>query len=233
VRAFFLLLVFANVAFFAWARYLSPADAATDPAPLARQIEPEKLRVIGHGETRPPKPAAAPKPEAVALAPATACLEWGSFTLTDAPKAQKLLEPLALGLRLSPRRTEETAGWWVYIASQGTRQGALKKAAELKALGVQEYFVVADEGPFRWGLSLGVFRNEEAALSRLASLRTQGVRTAEVGARETIVPKVWLQVQGLDAATESRLREIARQIDGSELRACPAPEKSAEKALPG
>jgi len=39
---------------------------------------------------------------------------------------------------------------------------ALKKAAELKARGVEEYFVVADEGPYRWAVSLGVFRNEEA-----------------------------------------------------------------------
>lgn len=233
MRAVFLLLLLANVAFFAWARYLSPADAAADPSPLARQIEPDKLKVIGHGEAPPPKPGATAKPEAVALAPAAACLEWGSFTLADAPKAQKSLEPLALGTRLTQRRTEETAGWWVYIASQGSRQGALKKAAELKALGVQEYFVVADEGPFRWGLSLGVFRNEEAALSRLATLRTQGVRTAEVGARETIVPKVWLQVHAPDTATEARLREIARQIDGSEVRPCPAPEKTAEKSLPG
>lgn len=233
MRTFFLLLVLANVAFFAWARYLSPADAMTDAAPLGRQIEPEKLRVIGHGET-PPKPAAAGRPEAVAVATASAaCLEWGSFTLADAPKMQQLLEPLNLGPRLSQRRTEETAGWWVFIASQGSRQGALKKAAELKALGVQDYFVVADEGPFRWGLSLGVFRNQEAALSRLAALRSQGVRSAEVGARETIVPKVWLQAQGLDAAGEARLRDIARQIDGSEVRPCPAPEKTAAQSPPG
>jgi hypothetical protein len=156
---------------------------------------------------------------------AALCLEWGSFTLADAPRMQKALDALNLGPRLGLRRTEETAGWWVYIPSQGNRQGALKKAAELKSLGVEEYFVVADEGPFRWGVSLGVFRNEEAALSRLATLRRQGVRTAEVGARETLVPKVWLQVQGVDAALEAQLKDIARTVDGSELKPC-SPEKS-------
>jgi hypothetical protein len=224
VRLFFLLLVLANVAFFAWARYLSPADAAADPAPLARQIEPEKLRVLRAGEAPPAAPKPAPKPAAAAPV-AALCLEWGSFTLADAPRMQKALDPLNLGPRLGLRRTEETAGWWVYIPSQGNRQGALKKAAELKSLGVEEYFVVADEGPFRWGVSLGVFRNEEAALSRLATLRRQGVRTAEVGARETLVPKVWLQVQGVDAALEAQLKDIARTVDGSELKPC-SPEKS-------
>jgi hypothetical protein len=220
MRTAFLVLVFANVAFFAWARYLSPADAAADAAPLTRQIEPEKLRILGPAETpaaAAPKPVAKPAPVALAAA----CLEWGSFTLADAPKAAKALEPLNLGSRMVQRRTEETAGWWVYLPPQGSRQAALKKAAELKSLGVEEYFVVADEGPFRWGVSLGVFRNEEAAMSRLATLRRQGVRTAEVGARETIVPKIWLQVQSVDTATEAQLKDIARQIDGSELRSCP------------
>ena len=223
MRLFFLLLVLANVAFFAWARYLSPADAAADPAPLARQIEPEKLRVLRAGEAPPAAPKPAPKPAAAAPV-AALCLEWGSFTLADAPRMQKALDPLNLGPRLGLRRTEETAGWWVYIPSQGSRQNALKKAAELKSLGVEEYFVVADEGPFRWGVSLGVFRNEEAALSRLATLRRQGVRTAEVGARETLVPKVRLQVQGVDAALEAQLKDIARTVDGSELKPC-SPEK--------
>lgn len=220
MRTFFLVLVLANLAFFAWSRYLAPADASADPAPLGRQIEPEKLRILAPGD----QPAAAPKPAAraatVAAAPGLSCLEWGSFTLVDAPKAQKALEPLGLGARLGQRRTEETAGWWVYIPPQGSRQAALKKAAELKSLGIEEYFVVADEGPFRWGVSLGVFRNEEAALARLATLRKQGVRSAEIGARETLVPKIWLQVQGVDAPLEAQLKDLARQVDGSELRAC-------------
>ncbi len=224
MRTLFLLLLFANVAFFAWARYLSPADASADSAPLSRQIEPEKLRILGAGEASP----AAPPPAAARPAPAAslACLEWGSFTLTDAPRVQKLLEPLALGPRLGQRRTEETAGWWVYLPPQGSRQAALKKAAELKSLGIEEYFVVADEGPFRWGVSLGVFRNEEAALARLAALRRQGVRTAEIGARETLVPKIWLQVQGVDGGLEAQLKDIARQVDGSELRSCLPAEKT-------
>jgi hypothetical protein len=47
------------------------------------------------------------------------------------------------------------------------------------------------------------------------------VRTARVGARETVVPKVWLQVKGVDAPLQLRLKEIARQVEGSELKDCP------------
>jgi hypothetical protein len=149
------------------------------------------------------------------------CLEWGSFSVADATRAEQALEPLGLGTRLAQRRAEEQAAWWVFIPPQANRQLALRKAAELKQLGVEDYFVVQEEGAYHWALSLGVFRTEEAAQARLAALRDQGVRSARVGARDTVVPKVWLQVKGVDAPLQARLKEIARQIDGSELKDCP------------
>jgi hypothetical protein len=215
MRALFLLLLLGNLAFYAWWRYGAPADAA-DPAPLSRQIQPEKLKVVAPQDL-PPASAAAKKP--VGPGPG-ACLEWGSFTVADAPRAEQALEPLGLGARLARRRTEEAAGWWVFIPPQGSRQSAIRKAVELKDLGVEEYFIVQEEGEHRWALSLGVFRSEEAAQARLAALRAQGVRTARVGARDTVVPKIWLQVKSVDAALQARLKEIARQIEGSELKDC-------------
>jgi hypothetical protein len=198
MRLLFLALVLANVAFFAWSRYYAPGAAAPQGSPLARQVDPGKLTIVAPG----------------------GCVEWGSFALADYPRAEKALEPLALGSRLAQRRTEEIAGWWVFVPPQGSRQAALRVAGELKALGVQDYFILADEGEFRWALSLGVYRSEEAAQARLAALGAMGVRSAVLSRRETVVPKVWLQVKGTDPALEKRLRDIARQIEGSELRAC-------------
>lgn len=224
MRVLFLLLVLGNLAFYAWSRYGAPADAA-DPGPLSRQIEPEKIKVVEPDRLPPVSQATKPAPASVpAPAPAPAplaCMEWGSFTVSDAPKAQQALEPLGLGERLAQRRTDEVAGWWVFIPPQRNRQAANRKAAELKGLGIGEFFIVQEEGAHRWALSLGVFRTEESARARLAALRTQGVRTARVGARETVVPKIWLQVKSVDAPLQARLKEIARQVEGSELRDCP------------
>jgi hypothetical protein len=221
VRALFLALLLANLALYAWWRYGVPENTA--PAPLSRQIAPDKLRVVAPADLPPvsaaPKPA--PSPPVSAPAAAAACLEWGSFTVADVARAEQALESLGLGARLAQRRSEEQAGWWVFIPPQDNRQSALRKAAELKQLGVEDYFVVQEDGTYRWALSLGVFRTEEAAQARLAALRAQGVRTARVGAREAVVPKVWLQVKGVDAPLHLRLREIARQVEGSELKDCP------------
>lgn len=202
MRAVFLALVAANLLFVAWSRYF-PADETTADGAVLRRSEPEKLKIVA------PAPALA------------GCLEWGSFTAAEYPRAEKALEPLALGPRIGQRRLEETAGWWVFIPSQGSRASAFRQAAELKALGINDFFVMGEETDIPWALSLGVYRSERAARARLAALRELGVRSAAIGQRDTVVPRMWLQVKGIDPALEARLREIARQLDGSELRPCP------------
>lgn len=216
MRTVFLILLAANALFFAWSQHFPEAAAPADGV-LARRNDPDKLKIVP-----PADPMRAPQSQGAAGAQSLAgCLEWGAFTLTDYPRAEKALEPLALGARLGQRRTEDTAGWWVFIPPQGTRQGALKKAAELKALGVNDYYIMGEEADTPWALSLGVFRSEQAALARLTALRNIGVRTALVGSRDTVVPRIWLQVKGIDPVLEARLKDIARQLEGSELRSCP------------
>ncbi|MGH8737541.1 MAG: SPOR domain-containing protein [Burkholderiales bacterium] len=219
MRAIFLLLLLANLAFFAWARYYVQPDAGTDPQPLARQIDPQKLPIVSPAPARGTAAGAAPAAAAPAAASAD-CIEWGSFGLTDLPAARRLLAPLALGTRLSERQVQETANWWVYIPPQEDRQGAQRKAAELKALGVDEFVMMQDPGSYQWSISLGVFRSEAAAQVRLVQLKSKGVRSAQVGARVSQISKVWLQVRDANAALRARLREVAQSIEGSELRDC-------------
>jgi hypothetical protein len=215
----FFALALANLAFFAWWRYGPPADAA-DPAPLMRQIEAEKLKVLRPADLPPPMAAKSDKLELFSSGRA-GCVEWGSFTLADVARAESALEPLALGPRLTQRRTWEPTSWWVFIPSQGSRQNALKKVAEIKELGVRDYFVVQEEGEHRWAVSLGIYRSEDAAQVRLSRLRNQGLTDARVAARDNVVAKVWLQVSSIDASLQARLNVLARQIEGSELRDCP------------
>ena len=237
MRTFFLLLVLANVAFFAWTRFVG-GGSGIDPRPLARQIEPERIRVVSPEElanlpaAKPSAPAAAAAPAAAVASapvanppsPALKCIAWGSFAPADAARAKASLEPLALGDRLAERKADESAAWWVYIpppARAGNpRQAALRKGGELKKLGVQDYFIVQEEGAVRWAISLGVFHTEEAAQARLAALREQGVHSARVGPRETRVPKIWLEVRGVDPALEKSLQQRARNFPDTELRDC-------------
>jgi hypothetical protein len=244
MRAIFLLLIAANLALFAWARYYSGADSALDTEPLRRQIKPESIRILAGPELEglpvlKPKPAAeaasGASPDAArtastdaaktsaAEAPSrlAACIEWGGFAVSEAPRAEKALEPLALGARLSQRRSDETAGWWVFIPPQPNRAAAQKKTAELKTLGIDDYFIIQEEGKMHWAVSLGVFSSEDAAKSRLDALRAKGVRSAQTGERETQVAKVWFQARGADAPQQAKLRETAQSFPGTDVRDCP------------
>jgi hypothetical protein len=218
MRTLFLLLVAANLALFAWFQYYSPAESAADPEPARRQLNPEKIRLL-EGKELKSLATARPKPQAVA-APAGACIEWGGFAIAEAPKAEQALAPLSLGARLTQRRSEETAGWWVFIPPQGNRAGAQKKTAELKSLGVEEFFVLQDEGKMRWAVSLGVFTTEEAARSRLEALRAKGVRSAQTGERDAQVSKIWFQLRNGDAAQQAGLRETVQGFPGTNVRDC-------------
>jgi SPOR domain len=229
MRILFLLLLAANLALLAWFQHFPALDGAVDPDPARRQISPEKMRVLRDREpagfAAAPNPGAKPaaSPAAVPGAPAApgACSEWGGFAIAEAPKAEQALAPLALGARLVQRRSDETAGWWVFIPPQGNRATALKKTAELKALGIDDYFILQDEGKMRWAVSLGIFSTEEAARNRLEALRAKGVRSAQTGERDTAVSKIWFQVRGADAALLAKLRESAQGFPGTEVRDCP------------
>jgi hypothetical protein len=212
---FFLLLVAANLALFAWFQHFPPAEISADPEPARRQIQPDQIRLL-EGKELTALATVKPKPPA----PGASCVEWGGFAIAEAPKAEQALAPLLLGARLAQRRSEETAGWWVFIPPQPNRAGAQKKTAELKALGIDDYYILQDEGPMRWSVSLGVFSTEEAARKRLEALRVRGVRSAQTGERDTQVAKIWFQVRGPDAALQAKLKELAQALPGTDLRDC-------------
>jgi len=212
LRTLCLALIAANVALYAWAQ-LAPPEASLDPQPLSRQIDPAKLRILSEKDLAALQP---PKPDA------RSCVEWGAFTLALAPRAEQALEPLALGARLASRRREEIAGWWVFIPPKNGKAGAQKAVDELKSLGVEEFHVMQEEGKMRWAISLGVFSTESAANARLEAARAKGVQSAQAGPRETQVTKVSFQVQDADAATRTRLAEIAQQFPGSDVHDCRA-----------
>jgi hypothetical protein len=175
-----------------------------------------------------PQPQAA-KPSAVKVA---ACVELGAFNAADVAKVEQALVPLALGQRLSQRRVDETAGFWVFLPPQPNRQGAIRKVAQLKKLGVGEFFVVQDDPELRYAISLGVFKSREAARARLVELRAKGVRSARIGERETQVPKIFFTVREVAEPVAVKLNEVRQAFPGSELKECAQPQKRAGPVSP-
>ena len=223
MRILFFILMLANAAFFAYASLGPGAQASGDAQIIGQQLNPEKIRLL-----RPEQVsvlARKPEPAKVVAAVAAVCLEWGAFSGTDVARAEQALEPLALGAKLTQRRQEDVAGFWVYIAPLASRQAATQKAGELKRLGVDDYFIVPDDPKWRNAISLGIFKTEDAANARLGALRAKGVKSAAIGARETQTGKTWFQVRDANPALAAKLNELKPGFAGTEVRECAAAEK--------
>jgi len=206
VRVLLLVLLLANVAWFAWARFYG-APASPDAPLVSQQLNRDVIKLLAPAQV-------------TSLAKPAACVEWGGIAAGDASRAEEALAPLALGDRLAERRSEESASWWVFLPAAPTRQAAQQKAAELKRLGVEELFIIADESKTRFPISLGVFRSEEAARNRLQELQAKGVKSAQAGRRDTPFTRVYFQLRGLNDTQASKLNEIKQSFAGSEIRDC-------------
>ena len=221
MRTAFFILFLANAALFAYYWTDAGAEAKGEAQIIAQQLYPEKIRVLA------PEQASALAREPDAPKAVAACLEWGAFSGGDAARAAQLLDALALGAKLAQRKLDEVASFWVYIPPLASRQVAMQKAAELKRLGVDDYFVVPDDPKWRFAISLGVFKTEDAAKARLGALRVKGVKSAIVGARDTQLSKVYYQVREADAGLAAKLNELKQGFPGSEVRDCASDEKKA------
>jgi hypothetical protein len=219
VRTAFFILLLANVAFFGYFRLGGGAEAGGEAQIIGQQLNPEKIRLLAPEQVtalmRKPEP---PNPAAI-------CLEWGALVGGDVGRAAQALEPLGLGAKLTQRKQEEVAAYWVYIPPLASRQSAAQKVGELKRLGVDEYFVVPDDPKWRNAISLGVFKTQDAAKAYLDALRAKGVKSAVSAAREMQLSKTYFQVREAGPALMAKLNELKQGFAGTEVRECAPEEK--------
>jgi hypothetical protein len=168
LKFFFFALLAANVAVFAVGQgYVGNlADGEREPARLDRQLNAKALKVIpaaqataAAADAAPPGPP--PKDEAVAVA----CIEVGNFMLADARRFEAELAPLELGDRQSRRNVpgQEVSSYVVNIPPFANREAANRKAADLRAKGIENFYIIPDGQPMKLAISLGVFKQEAAA----------------------------------------------------------------------
>ncbi len=221
MRLLFLLLLIANLGFFVYHHFLDePTDAAAQIAAL--QVNPEKIRMAAAAGS-----AVAATPS-VAAAPA-ACVEWGAFTGPDVARADGALAALALPADVLQRRVADIDGYWVHMPVMKTKAEVDRKLTELKGLGIADFYLVQDAGPWRNAVSLGLFKSEDAANAELERLRQRGVRSAMVTRREKFLKQVSFYVREPSATTIARITELQRDFPVAELKAVNCPVVSPAK----
>ncbi len=196
-----------------------------EPARIKNQINTDKLRLqvaaAGLAPLLPPVPAPAPAQEEAPVSVLVACTEIGNFASAEARRFELALAPLALGERQTQAEVavQEISSHMVMIPPLGSKEAADKKAAELKAQGVSNYFIMNDSTPMKWAISLGVFKSEAAAQTLMATLKKQGVVGARVAGRSSAATKLVYRFRDIDAGTKTRLQAIADKFT-ADTRSC-------------
>ncbi|MPQ60396.1 SPOR domain-containing protein [Duganella sp. FT27W] len=207
-------------------RQLNPKDLTLVSSERAHRTEASAPAVAANAATDTDTDAAtataAGATPAAKPAPPLACVEIGSFVLAEARRFEARLAPLQLGDRQSRRNLPgtEVSSYIVHIPPQGSKEAADRKAAELRGLGVTNYYVISDNSPLRYGVSLGVFKTEGAAQNQLAMLVKQGVRTARVTPRMSGSRLLAFQFRDVAPSLKADLDKIRADFPNTDVRTC-------------
>ncbi|HJV87200.1 MAG TPA: SPOR domain-containing protein [Noviherbaspirillum sp.] len=232
LKFFFWILLLANAGLFAYQQGYFDAlmPSGREPARVSQQLNVDKIRLVPAAEAKrlatPPAPAAAPEPDTTPVSAVEkkveplACAEIGNFNPEEAKRFSAQLAELSLGERLTRQPVQEVASHMVYIPPQADKDAAEKKADELRRLGIDDFFIIQDNSSMRWAISLGVFKQEEAARAHLASLNQKGVRSARIGERTVTTNLVSFRVRDMNAATKTAVEKISASFSRQEMRNC-------------
>jgi hypothetical protein len=213
LRTIFFLLVLGNLLLFAWGQgYFGTTGGAGEPERLSAQINPDKLRIAGKGEA-PAMPAEPPREECRALA---------GLEREAAGKLVELLSGRDAQLKIVQRAAEEAKSWWVHIPPSPNGDQADKKAAELSKLGVKDFYVVREDGPNQYAVSLGLFKSEDAAKAYLDALAKKNVKSARVTAREAADEKAVVEVRGAADRLARALADLPAELNAPPAMECAA-----------
>jgi hypothetical protein len=218
LRTLAVLLLLANLLFFAWARgWLAP----TAPPPLSGSREPQRLAAQVHPErvTVMPELAASAAIRS-ARDEAALCLEAGPFSDDSVQAAEAALATLALPAGSWARRTIRPGPIFVVYAGRVAEPAArARRVAELQRLGLA--FENLDAPPeLAPGLVLSRHAEAAAAEAALAVASTAGLRGARVAELPAPPPQLWLRAQRADTATQVALLALQSTALGGGFRAC-------------
>ena len=194
------------------ARKEAPAEKAA-PASDDKAHADDKARAGNKGKDKDSKPA-----DKSADKPALACFEWRGVLPDDLPNVRKKLSALKLGGDIHvqmPDVDRSKIRYWVYITPRNSQADAQRKADELKAMGVADYFVVNDGGKWQNAISLGLFSSKDAADRRLADLKEQGVRSAQISERGESNNGAVVQIHNVPKSAKAGLGTAATGFRGS------------------
>jgi len=229
VRILLLLLLLANLLFFAWAKWVAPPPAVEGNA-LPSSRDPGAVRLLRESTVAEASDTVSDPVATSAAIAGAGCVSAGPYpdqSLAD--RAAENLGRLGFEVSLRPAVDDVSVGQWLRVSGLATAEDAANALASLQAAGFSDAVMMADEGG-ETVVSLGVFadagrlaeleeRVREAGFSPDSSLRTRKARV------------FWLDIDTAASAGLPTLEDLgsADLPEGTlGLRSCPTASEAEE-----
>lgn len=187
MRLAFFALLFANLAYFAWAHWID----APRPVPVNEAIA--HLPRLKMADESPPAERPPPRAGQKTAFGATVCLSVGPFgDLASSDHAAALLKARGFDPRPRTEPGPVSVSYWVYVAGLATQADADRALVTLERNGVKDALVMPDNEAGR-RLSLGLYSERPRAERRAEAVRQAGLK-AEIGERKLPGALYWLDV---------------------------------------
>lgn len=204
MRLTFWVLLLVNLVLFFWSQgYLGEHDKSREPQRMARQVAPEKLRVL---PVEAPPPIVCKRIEGLTEAE----IEGIKGGVASAPDWQSSVVPAKL-----------VPAFLVVIPNFPDRAAADKKKSELRKSDIKEIQVVEDVelGPFV--LSMGMFRNQSAAEQLMQTLSRKNVHALRMTKREVPPEKLTLDLHAPADLMAAKLPGLMATLPNASQTECP------------
>jgi hypothetical protein len=226
VRAAFFVLVFANVAFLAWSKWIAPP--ASKPAPAPTQNLP-RLELASDPKKTADAAAAAPDitagettPTALA-ADARRCVSLGPFAdLTRAARAASILRERGFDPSQRAEEGDTWAGYWVYVGGLETPADETRVLRNLDRAGIKDAHIMPPASDGR-RISVGLFSERAGADRRARAVKKLGLEP-EITERRQAGTVYWvdLHLGTSDRAVPTDGLLSADEGSRIEVRVCPS-----------
>ncbi|MCB1917724.1 MAG: SPOR domain-containing protein [Rhodocyclaceae bacterium] len=243
---FFVLLLLSLLAAAGLAGLLGGSDGRGEPERLTNQLRPDAIRLVALDQLPPEVPVAepaieveptevsapAPQPSppivAVPVEPAPdpvesvavprACIRFIELTDELSEELAAMAQDLEASVTLADDATLRPTSYWVHVPPLAGRREAERKVQEIRSQGVRDLFILQEEGPFQYAISLGLFKTESSAKLHLRRLEARGVTGGTITARGNMVHR--LEVRGPVDVLATLASDSAARFEDLEREPC-------------
>jgi SPOR domain len=227
MRNVFLALLFANLAYFGWARWID-----VPPTPPVNETIERLPRLKLAGEVSSQRPVAG-APERTALRESQSCLSVGPFDTENRIKATQVLRTEGFDARQREQEGETSTQYLVFIGSLKTDADADRVVSQLKEKGFRDAAIVPASGKVGRRVSLGPVDGRAGAQELAVAGQAKGFKV-EVVEQKVSAMGYWLDFEAPAGTSTELIQNLFADGVKSQItvQPCPAPAGQTAKAAP-